>query len=99
MSVCGASDALLATGILEGKTATGPLSFLPLFREIAPGTNWVQKRWVRDGKMWTTGTLLNGLDMIAAFGREVWGGEGTLVEHVLLTGYFPSRNVDYEDEK
>ncbi|RAK89424.1 hypothetical protein BO79DRAFT_237186 [Aspergillus costaricaensis CBS 115574] len=86
LSVCGASDALLATGILEGKTATGPLSFLPLFREIAPGTNWVEKRWVRDGKMWTTGTLLNGLDMIAAFGREVWGGEGSLVEHVLRTG-------------
>ncbi|PYH70617.1 uncharacterized protein BO88DRAFT_424180 [Aspergillus vadensis CBS 113365] len=92
LSVCGASDALLATGILEGKTATGPLSFLPLFREIAPSTNWVEKRWVRDGKMWTTGTLLNGLDMIAAFGREVWGGEGSLVEHVLRTGYFPSRD-------
>ncbi|RDK47561.1 hypothetical protein M752DRAFT_260923 [Aspergillus phoenicis ATCC 13157] len=98
LSVCGASDALLATGILEGKTATGPLSFLPLFRQMAPGTNWVEKRWVRDGKIWTTGTLLNGLDMIAAFGREVWGGEGSLVEHVLRTGYFPSRNVDYEDE-
>ncbi|GKZ86297.1 hypothetical protein AnigIFM56816_001349 [Aspergillus niger] len=98
LSVCGASDALLATGILEGKTATGPLSFLPLFRQMAPGTNWVEKRWVRDGKIWTTGTLLNGLDMIAAFGREVWGGEGSLVEHVLRTGYFPSRNVDYKDE-
>ncbi|GLA38493.1 hypothetical protein AnigIFM63309_005790 [Aspergillus niger] len=98
LSVCGASDALLATGILEGKTATGPLSFLPLFRQMSPGTNWVEKRWVRDGKIWTTGTLLNGLDMIAAFGREVWGGEGSLVEHVLRTGYFPSRNVDYEDE-
>ncbi|TPR02469.1 Major Facilitator Superfamily protein [Aspergillus niger] len=98
LSVCGASDALLATDILEGKTATGPLSFLPLFRQMAPGTNWVEKRWVRDGKIWTTGTLLNGLDMIAAFGREVWGGEGSLVEHVLRTGYFPSRNVDYKDE-
>ncbi|RDH27187.1 hypothetical protein BDQ94DRAFT_185145 [Aspergillus welwitschiae] len=98
LSVCGASDALLATGILEGKTATGPLSFLPLFRQMSPGTNWVEKRWVRDGKIWTTGTLLNGLDMIAAFGREVWGGEGSLVEHVLRTGYFPSRDVDYEDE-
>ncbi|GKZ64397.1 hypothetical protein AnigIFM50267_003866 [Aspergillus niger] len=98
LSVCGASDALLATGILEGKTATGPLSFLPLFRQMSPGTNWVEKRWVKDGKIWTTGTLLNGLDMIAAFGREVWGGEGSLVEHVLRTGYFPSRNVDYKDE-
>ncbi|KAI2977044.1 hypothetical protein CBS147323_54 [Aspergillus niger] len=50
LSVCGASDALLATGILEGKTATGPLSFLPLFRQMAPGTNWVEKRWMR--KAW-----------------------------------------------
>ncbi|PWY83872.1 hypothetical protein BO94DRAFT_557697 [Aspergillus sclerotioniger CBS 115572] len=83
LSVCGASDALLATGILEGKTATGPRSFLPLFRQIAPGTNWVEKRWVRDEKIWTTGTLLNGLDMIAAFGTEMWGGEGSLVEHML----------------
>ena len=53
---------------------------------------------MRDEKLWTTGTLLNGLDMIAAFGREMWGGEGSLVEHTIRAGYFPTRNVDYEDE-
>ncbi|PYI03552.1 DJ-1/PfpI family protein [Aspergillus sclerotiicarbonarius CBS 121057] len=97
LSVCGASDPLLATGILDGKVATGPRSLIPLFRQMAPGTTWVEKRWVSDGKIWTTGTLLNGLDMIAAFGREMWGGEGSLVEHMIRTGHFPTRNVDYED--
>ncbi|OJJ73316.1 hypothetical protein ASPBRDRAFT_194272 [Aspergillus brasiliensis CBS 101740] len=98
LSVCVAQQLLLDTGILEGKTATATLSFLPWFRQMSPTTNWVEKRWVRDGKLWTTGGLLNGLDMISAFGREIWGGEGSLVEHLLRTGYFPMRNVDYEDE-
>ncbi|RAK98746.1 class I glutamine amidotransferase-like protein [Aspergillus ibericus CBS 121593] len=98
LSICGASDSLLATGILQGKVATGPRFSLSLFRQMAPGTTWVEKRWVRDEKIWTTGTLLNGLDAVAAFGREMWGGEGTLVEHMIRTGYFPTRNVDYEDE-
>ena len=87
----------LAAGLLEGKTATAPRPVLPIYRQQVKGTNWVEKRWVRDGKIWTSGALLNGLDMVAAFATETWGGEGTLVEHLLRLGGFPFRDVDYKD--
>ena len=73
-----------------------------------PGTDWVEKRWVRDGKLWTSGALLNGMDLMRGFGEEVWGGKeekeekeekghGSLVGFMLDMGCFPVRDVDYRD--
>ncbi|KAL3470435.1 hypothetical protein BJX99DRAFT_267450 [Aspergillus californicus] len=76
--VCAGFRPALMAGLLEGKMATAPRVFLNGVREMAPNVNWVEKRYVRDGKIWTTGALLNGFDMVAAFGREMWGGEGSL---------------------
>ncbi|PYH94501.1 hypothetical protein BO71DRAFT_419320 [Aspergillus ellipticus CBS 707.79] len=98
LSVCVGFESILTAGILEGKTATAPRKFLPILQKMAPGTNWVDKRWVQDGKIWTTGELLNGLDMVATFGKETWGGEGSLVEYMIRDGSFPTRDVDYKDE-
>ncbi|PWY73010.1 class I glutamine amidotransferase-like protein [Aspergillus heteromorphus CBS 117.55] len=98
LCVCGGFEPVLASGLLEGKVATAPRLFYPGLKQMAPGTEWVDKRWVQDTKIWTTGALLNGLDMVAAFGRETWGGEGSLVEHMIRAGFFPTRDVDYKDE-
>lgn len=87
----------LAAGLLEGKTATAPRALLGMLRAQSPGVNWVEKRWANDGKLWTSGALNNGLDMMAAFESEVWGGEGTLAEHMLRWGSVPRRDVDYKD--
>ncbi|RAL08919.1 uncharacterized protein BO97DRAFT_472823 [Aspergillus homomorphus CBS 101889] len=99
LTVCGGFEPALAAGILEGQTATGPRFMLPRLRQESPGTNWVEKRYVcsDSGKLWSTGTLLNGLDMVAAFGRSVWGGEGSLVDNMIKKGYFPERDVDYKE--
>ncbi|KAK4198585.1 class I glutamine amidotransferase-like protein [Triangularia verruculosa] len=103
LTICGGVQAPLSAGLLEGKTATGPRFFLDVLRQQAPGTNWVEKRWVSDGKLWTSGALLNGTDMVAAFQREVWGGksltaEDSLVEFMARLGSVPVRDIDYKDD-
>ncbi|PYH48545.1 uncharacterized protein BP01DRAFT_353707 [Aspergillus saccharolyticus JOP 1030-1] len=99
LCVCAGFEPVLHAGLLEGKTATGPRFLLPRLRELAPGTTWVEKRWAIEGKIWTTGTLLNGLDMVAAFGRATWGTRGDLVETVIKKGCFPCRDVDFGDSE
>ncbi|KIW19678.1 hypothetical protein PV08_00252 [Exophiala spinifera] len=97
ITVCGGIQAALDAGVLKGKSATCPRFLLPYARKTAPDTKWEEKRWQRDGKLWTSGALLNGLDLIRAFGKEMWGGEGSLVNYWLEMGHFPERDVNYGD--
>ncbi|KAF4995474.1 hypothetical protein FGRMN_5095 [Fusarium graminum] len=98
LSICGGMLVPLQAGILKGKTATGPCIFLEKFRQNAPETNWVRKRWVRDGKLWTSGALLNGLDMMFNFIRHHRGeGEDKLVDFWSKLGAWPDRDVDFKD--
>ncbi|KAK4190755.1 class I glutamine amidotransferase-like protein [Podospora australis] len=97
MTICAGIEVPLLAGLLDGKTATGPRGMLGYLRQHAPTTNWVEKRWVRDGKLWTAGALLNGTDMMGAFEHATWGGEGTLVELMCRMGGVPVRDVDYKD--
>ncbi|RYC63549.1 hypothetical protein CHU98_g2670 [Xylaria longipes] len=105
LAVCGGVDFPRRAGLLGGKTATGPREVLPLWRaDQAPGaatttTNWVEKRWVRDGKMWTSGALFNGCDMTHNFAKHVWADtpSGAIVEFLGKMGAWPDRDVDYKD--
>jgi transcriptional regulator GlxA family with amidase domain len=95
--ICGGFEAALQAGILAGKTATGPRPMVPMLQQMAPDVNWVTKRWANDGKIWTSGALLNGTDMTAAFVTKYFGGEGSLVEFGLRLGGYPIRDIDYKD--
>lgn len=75
ITICGGSLSALQAGIMAGKTATAPRPFVDFLRKSNPEVNWVVKRWVRDGKLWTSGALLNGLDLMAAFVDEFWGAK------------------------
>jgi transcriptional regulator GlxA family with amidase domain len=97
LCICGGFEPTLSAGLLEGKTATAPSRLIPIMQQVAPGTKWVQKRWVRDEKIWTTGSLLNGFDMLAAFAKDTWGEENVVINDVLMEGAWPSRDVDYAD--
>ncbi|KAH7234204.1 hypothetical protein MRS44_002004 [Fusarium solani] len=99
LAVCGGVKVPLLAGLLEGKTATGPRSMLGMLRREAPGTNWVERRWARDGRLWTSGALLNGTDLLNAFAHEYWGkGDvGSLVGVLSRMGAWPSREVEYQD--
>lgn len=84
-------------GIFQGKTVTAPRPMISELQKISPSVNWVEKRWARDGKLWTSGTLLNGLDLVAGFMRETWGTENTLQDFILKFGAVPVRDIDYKD--
>jgi hypothetical protein len=79
-------------GVLAGKTATAPRFFLPIVKEKDPRTQWVDKRYVRDGKVWTSGALLNGLDLMREFMLEYWP---ELATHAISLGSLPVRDVEY----
>lgn len=95
--VCGGFLAGLQAGLLKGKTATAPRPMIGMLQQGSPDVNWVAKRWAHDGKIWTSGALLNGTDMTKAFAMEVWGGEGGLVEFSTRLGGYPDRDIDYKD--
>jgi len=99
LAICGGVQVPLQAGLLQGRTATGPRMMLDMLRHEAPTTKWLEKRWVHDGKIWTTGALLNGTDMMHAFASEYWGrgDEESLASHVLQLGAWPSRDIDYKD--
>jgi len=54
---------------------------------------------MQDGKIWTSGALLNGLDMMRSFVTQTWGNEGagSIAQFLLQLGHFPIRDVDYKD--
>ncbi|ETN41053.1 uncharacterized protein HMPREF1541_02987 [Cyphellophora europaea CBS 101466] len=97
ITVCGGAMSALQAGILRGHTATAPRLVVDELRKTNPEVNWVEKRWVHDGKLWTSGALLNGTDLMHAFATEHWGGPGSYIEWGLQLGHYPARDVDYAD--
>ncbi|KAK3072537.1 hypothetical protein LTR53_006636 [Teratosphaeriaceae sp. CCFEE 6253] len=95
--ICGGFLAALQSGLLTGKTGTAPRPMVDHLRQTNPEVNWVAKRWVQDGKIWTSGALLNGTDLAKAFAESIWGGEGSFVDMVMRMGGYPFRDVDYKD--
>jgi putative intracellular protease/amidase len=93
LTVCGGFLAPQMAGVLAGKTATAPRFMVPQLQQQDPRTTWVEKRFVRDGKTWTSGALLNGQDMMRAFMSEHWPELTKVAEHV---GAWPVRDVEYK---
>lgn len=106
MTVCGGAQVGVQAGLFAGKTVTGPRYMLPTLSEMVPDAHWVKKRYVQDGKLWTTGALVNGLDMMAAFMRQTWSAKAmgdtetstSFVEYGLHWGSSLDRDIDYKDE-
>lgn len=75
-SVCTGSWILGAAGLLEGKDAT---SHWYRAKEMLTkfGAHFKQKRWVRDGKYWTSAGVTAGTDMALAIVNELFGKEYT----------------------
>ncbi len=56
LSVCTGCILLGQSGILKGKKATAPRGMVQKLRKDFPDTTWVDdKRWVKDGNIWTSG--------------------------------------------
>lgn len=98
LCICGGIMAPLQAGILHGCRATAPRMMLQQLKKDTKGVDWTEKRWEHDHKLWTTGALLNGLDMMKAFAEEVLGGKekGTLMNVLLDIGAWPIRSMVYK---
>ena len=55
MIVCTASVPAARAGVLKGKKATGPKELLGLLTKDFPDTEWLERRWAKDGQVWTSG--------------------------------------------
>ncbi|KIW75175.1 hypothetical protein Z517_11947 [Fonsecaea pedrosoi CBS 271.37] len=97
ITICGGLQAAFQAGLFKNKTVAAPRFMLEQLRATGPETTWVEERWHRDGKLWTSGALLNGLDLMRAFGTEYWGGEGSLIQFAFDSGHWPLRDVQYGD--
>ncbi|KJZ73657.1 hypothetical protein HIM_06990 [Hirsutella minnesotensis 3608] len=98
ITTCAGILPAVMAGITEGKTATGPRFLLEPLRKQSPATKWVERRWVQDGKLWTSGALLNGQDLMTNFIKSTFpSGDGTLVDRMAKVGAWPDRDVDYKD--
>jgi len=97
LCICGGMMAPLQAGILHGHRATAPRMLLQQLKKDVGAVDWTEKRWEHDGKLWTSGALLNGLDMMKAFGEEVFGAkeEKNLMNVLLDIGGWPVRDVMY----
>ncbi len=75
-SVCTGAWILGAAGLLQGKEAT---THWYRAEEMLTkyGANFEQKRWVRDGKYWTSAGVTAGIDMSLALVNHLFGKEYT----------------------
>jgi transcriptional regulator GlxA family with amidase domain len=53
LTICGGMIPAQLAGVLEGHTCTAPRFLIPELQKQDPRTTWVEKRFVRDGKVWT----------------------------------------------
>lgn len=98
--ICAGIVPALRAGLLTGKTCTAPRTHLQMFRQEAPNVNWIERRWCNDGKIWTSGIGMNGLDAVRQFMLETWGNDGkpSLCRMMLQMGGMPMRSVLYDEE-
>jgi transcriptional regulator GlxA family with amidase domain len=57
MSICVGVYVAAQAGILDGKNVTGTGGYLPDLEKKFKA-NWVKRRWMSDGNIWTSGKLL-----------------------------------------
>lgn len=93
--VCTGVFVALPTHLLASKRATAPKMLLPMLQAQHPETHWEEKRWVRDGDLWSSGGVTNGLDMMAAFMRERWPEKRQLIECMLEIADVGERGQEY----
>lgn len=88
LSVCTGSFILHAAGLLSGKRATTHWGSLKRLRDLGD-VNVVEDRWVHDGRIWTSGGVSAGTDMMLAFIASI-GGDEAAGQVQLASEYYPS---------
>lgn len=92
-TICSGAIPVANAGVLSGKSATCPRALIPMMSAHYPDVKWEEKRWVHDGKIWSSGGVTNGLDMMAAYVRENF--HAPLAELVCKGADVGDRGVEY----
>lgn len=70
MTTCVGSVWLASSGVIRGMKATTNREFLPIAKQLYPEVEWLDQRWVIDGKLWTSGGAGAGIDMTGVYCLE-----------------------------
>ncbi|KAE9381703.1 PfpI endopeptidase-like protein [Stipitochalara longipes BDJ] len=98
LSVCTGCVVLGQSGILKEKRASGPRGIMQKLRKDFPDTTWIDdKRWVKDGNIWTSGGITNGQEMVAEYIRENFPGPAS--EAALAMADVGERGIEYTKSK
>lgn len=96
LSVCTGAFLLQKAGLLKGVHATTYWEALNEFKQF-PEIIVTEKRWVRDGKIWTGAGVSSGIDLALALIAEITDKE-TAGKVQMATEYFPPQK-NYADLK
>ena len=91
LSVCTGSFILHSAGLLTGKKATTHFSMLDNLRDL-PDVEVVEKRFVKDGKIWTSAGVSAGIDMALELIADE-AGEDIAGSTQLFAEYYPSGRI------
>ncbi|KAK8088891.1 class I glutamine amidotransferase-like protein [Apiospora hydei] len=86
LSICTGILICGEAGLLKGRTACGPRGLQEKIRDrfgpdiVLKGT---ELRWVQDGRLWSSGGVTNGNDLVAAYARQSQHFPGPVVEVAL----------------
>jgi transcriptional regulator GlxA family with amidase domain len=95
-SICTGAIVLGASGIADGRRATGNRGVIGLLKQHFPKVEWsAEERWVVDeeGKLWTCGGAQTGIDMLATYIKQHF--HPTVVGFAMLAGDFEIREQKY----
>lgn len=83
LSIASGIFALIQTGLLHRKRATGPFSLLSNLRQRFPETSWQETQWVRHDSIWSSSSAVTAIDMLAAWMRQYFWDRSEAVECAL----------------
>ncbi len=66
-----------------------------MLKEEKPDVQWVEKRWVRDGKVWSSGAVANGMELMAGFMWDEFEEQRGLTEVMMGMADFAKRGQAY----
>jgi transcriptional regulator GlxA family with amidase domain len=91
LSVCTGSFLMQKAGLFRGRRATTHWAYLHHLK-ADPDIEVVEERFVCDGKIWSSGGVSAGMDMMLAFIAHVFGTE-VAADIQLSAEYFPANTI------
>ena len=95
-SVCTGAIVLGASGVADGRRATGNRAVIEMLKQEYPKVLWsAEERWVVDeeAKLWTCGGAQTGIDMIATYIKQHF--HPVIVGFAMMAGDFEIREQKY----